>query len=377
MTGSDSNNSGAGGQRPRQGSEPLLTIEEGVAVAQALDGGRDAIIECITGCMEGQGATAPESLSQSLGEQGQNRWREDLHYHLDHLAGSAIAGESTLFARYVTWLDQVLSARGESADGLRRSLRALRQCLHRELATEQLSATQTIIDHGLTTLTGSSVAIRGLGGTSDLLAYHPWTDKLVASALDDQRAYAYRLMKRVSRQEGYVSMAVRLVQPALYRLGRAWQTNRISVADDGQAREMVMGLLTRLFGEAAPPATTNDRKALLACVPSNQHSFGVHLVADAFELDGWQVECLGAATSSEHLVADIQRSQPDLVGLSVAMIAQLPELKQQVDAIKAAFGSARPTLIGGGAGLNAVPQLAERLGLDGWYADPREAAASV
>ncbi len=51
------------------------------------------------------------------------------------------------------------------------------------------------------------------------------------------------------------------------------------------------------------------------------------MVADIFELNGWDSHFLGANTPFDQMLAYIQDESPDLVGLSVSVYFNMPALK--------------------------------------------------
>lgn len=112
-----------------------------------------------------------------------------------------------------------------------------------------------------------------------------------------------------------------------------------------------------------PPRTA---KAVFACVEHNHHSLWLRIVADAYELAGWSVEFLGADTPTRELLERLEQVRPELVGLSVSMVRQLPQLKDAVDRIRALFPEQSPRILAAGLRLIRIPGVADRFGLDGW-----------
>ena len=69
---------------------------------------------------------------------------------------------------------------------------------------------------------------------------------------------------------------------------------------------MTMGLLR------SPPPAPIDRRVLLACVAGNHHAVGLRMVADAFQLAGWDVQYLGANVPTAALVRQAAEWNPTL-----------------------------------------------------------------
>lgn len=153
---------------------------------------------------------------------------------------------------------------------------------------------------------------------------------------DQERARS--LIEPVTQRDGYLRMAVGLLQPALYRIGERWQARKVSVSQEQLATALAQKLLIQQF-TAWSVAPARGPRALFACVPGNHH---------AFEIDGWSVAFLGADVAIEQLIERIEQTRPALVGLSVSKGSQLPELQACVERIRAQWPAATPRLIAGG-----------------------------
>ena len=90
-----------------------------------------------------------------------------------------------------------------------------------------------------------------------------------------------------------VDVELHVIQPSLYHIGEEWQANRVSVAKEHMATAIALSVMTMGLLRSPPPAAI-DRRVLLACVAGNHHAVGLRMVADAFQLAGWDVQYLGA-----------------------------------------------------------------------------------
>jgi len=190
-------------------------------------------------------------------------------------------------------------------------------------------------------------------------------DALLAGSCDDAM-----VIFKAKLAEGHSLLAteVHLLQPALYQIGRDWQCNTVSVAQEHLATATAITLMSRAFTEVDLPPS-NGKRVLCACVEGNQHAVGLRMVADAFELDGWSVCYLGPNRSSAELVAEIEKFHPTLVCLSLSMPHHLPVAKEAISRFHATFGSETPAVMVGGLAINAFPDLAPITGADDSAAD--------
>ncbi|MDY0312964.1 MAG: cobalamin-dependent protein [Desulfobacterales bacterium] len=140
-----------------------------------------------------------------------------------------------------------------------------------------------------------------------------------------------------------------LFQKSLYEVGRLWELNRISVAREHLVTAITEGLLglvyPRLFDSHRPPAS---RKVVISCAANEYHQIGGKMVADVFEMNGWESHFLGANTPIDEMLTHISDTTPDLVGLSLSVYFNLASLKKGFEAIRADFPNL-DILVGGQA----------------------------
>ena len=160
------------------------------------------------------------------------------------------------------------------------------------------------------------------------------------------------------------TLYIGVFQPALREIGRLWQENQISVADEHLATAITQAAMARAYEGAFTWRTTEGRTLIAACADVERHEVGLRMLCDLLDLEGWHTTYLGATVPVESLVAMVQRRRPDVLALSVALSPHLPRLRAMIDAVKQALGDARPLIIVGGRPFLDDPSLAERVGAD-------------
>lgn len=127
---------------------------------------------------------------------------------------------------------------------------------------------------------------------------------------------------------------------ALYEVGRLWETNKITVATEHLATAITEGILNELFGQIVTGKRYN-RKVVVACVEKEQHQVGIKMVADVFEMKGWESFFLGTGIPSSELMRFIHEVKPDMLAISLSVYYNLAGLIKMLEAIRAEF----PTLL--------------------------------
>ncbi|WP_313954233.1 cobalamin-dependent protein [Accumulibacter sp.] len=317
-------------------------------------------------------AAWPELFAR-LGPRAQALCREDIAFHLDFLQPVLETGDLSSFTAYLGWLAQVLSSRGIPGDSLPRSLEDLEVFFAGQLG----SAAAPVI---AALAAGRAALAGGLAAPAyDRPCPSPWeeAEAFGDALLDGKGRDASALFNQaLDRESSLPAAEVHVIQPALYEVGRRWQENRVSVAQEHLATAMAQTLMARGFGRVEP-APDNGHKALFACPEGNHHSIGLRMVADAFEIAGWSVHYLGANTPVTSLTAQVARFQPDLVGLSASLPYQLRGLRQAVAGLRASLADGCPRLVVGGLVFNQFPLLARSFGADLLGADALSASEAA
>jgi methanogenic corrinoid protein MtbC1 len=138
-----------------------------------------------------------------------------------------------------------------------------------------------------------------------------------------------------------------LIQRSLYEVGDRWERNLITVANEHLATAVTEGLMNRIYAHIAlPPA--NGRKVVIASVENELHQVGGKMVADTFEMNGWDSDYLGANVPTRDLAHYIDDTRPDMLGLSLSVYMHMAVLKTMLDRLTRRFPKL-PIIIGGQA----------------------------
>jgi len=147
--------------------------------------------------------------------------------------------------------------------------------------------------------------------------------------------------------EPIISLYEHIITRSLYEVGRLWEFNRISVATEHMATAIAEAIMNELYPRVVQ--TTHIGRAMVAaCVESEEHQVGIKMVADIFEMRGWDAYFLGANIPTGELMSFIRTRRPSLVALSLAIYFNVPLLAHMVAALRSAFPEIS-VLVGGQA----------------------------
>lgn len=279
--------------------------------------------------------------------------REDFLHHIEHLVAAMQAGTPQVFVNYIRWLRDLLEARSVPPGCLGPSLTFLERELRPQLPAAALPMFEEILQAGVDSATSVGEAPADSGAMLPDDAAEGFTQAL----LDSNRMLAQQILcTEVGDARTLFGGLSRIVQPAMYQVGRLWHSARISVADEHVATSIANHAIRGAYRKLQPPSA-GKRKVILACTERNQHSMGLEMVSWVFEMAGWETIFLGANAPSDALIRMIDQQQPDGVGLSVSTAPQLRAALQVCEKIRAEFQGRMPALLLGGHVFHLVPEL--------------------
>lgn len=125
---------------------------------------------------------------------------------------------------------------------------------------------------------------------------------------------------------------VNLFQRALYRIGNQWEKNRLSIADEHLASQIIETLMSYLYTNSKC-RNSNGNTVLVTCIGKEFHELGAKMVSHIFEINGWKTFFLGANTPTKDIVKMVKDKQPKIVGLSLSFYLNYLRLIEIIEAI--------------------------------------------
>ena len=193
---------------------------------------------------------------------------------------------------------------------------------------------------------------------------------------DRRRAFAVVAEARTSGL-GMSALYLHVLQPSMREIGRLWQVNEISVAEEHLATAITQMVMARAVVEAADLVVPATRSLIAACAETERHDVGLRMVCDLLEQEGWDVAYLGATVPRESLAGLVRERRPHAVILSASITSHLPQLQGMIESVREAAGDTAPFIMVGGRPFLDDTGLAQRLGADATAHDAMLAVACL
>ena len=315
--------------------------------------------------------SSPGQEFTNFGAADKKHHRDDIGVHLDFLRTVLDTGALDPYIDYLRWFSELLAFRNTPTKSIVKTMVITGDFFVAEMRQEGRTVERAV---SAATLAYQQQLLR----PPEVLPT-PWPQQAAmedALLRGDRKAAMDIFTQLLLEGIPAVDINVRVVEAAMCRIGERWQRNEVTMAQEHLATATARTVVTDAFVTLQPKAP-NGLKALFAAVQGNQHAVGLNMVADAFEQEGWQVQYLGADMPTLDLVQHIVQWRPDLVGLSVSFAHQVPQARQVVESLRAAFPVKCPQLVVGGAAIKRFPALAGFIGADAFALNAIEAAAKL
>ncbi len=335
--------------------------------AQMLREGRRALAEIVCsrlGFTESDQQMQPRS---ALSTHSVDQAETQIHI----LAACLEFSSPALLDDYVRWISNLPKAVSPIQYDISSFLEELIRIVETQFPSDVTSVVKTFIDRAIDSLRDEPTEGAALSSGS-----HPHKSlqrDYLAFLLATRRNDALEIvLQAVGLGVDIESIYLHVIQPTQQELGRLWETGKISVAQEHYctaATQFVMSQLQPYFFR-----DHSSGKTLVAtCVGDELHEVGLRIVADLFEVSGWNSVYLGANVPAESIAQSIIANGAQVLAISTTMTQHLFKLADVVSVVRANPGCENVKVVVGGYPFNVDPFLWKRVGADAHAIDAKAA----
>jgi len=316
-------------------------------------------------------AWTAKNLSQAPAPGGATRrgepgsYLEDATLHLRSLSDAILGQSEQLFVDYVDWARTVNAARNVSDSYLEEQLMALRSALRDELP-ETIASADTFLHAAFARLATAPIELTCAVAPGTLAARY--LERLLAYDRDGAVALVGAALEEgTSLPELYLEV----IQRVQHEIGRLWQLNRITVAQEHYCTAVSQLVLAQLYPRMMHG--TGGPRMVSTCASEELHELGPRMIADFLEMDGWDTTYLGASAPADGVLHVLRERRASLLAISVTMSSHLHDMLFLIERVRAAPDLRHIKILVGGRPFPAGSTLWRRLGADGCAHDAQDA----
>ena len=318
---------------------------------------------------------AQPELASRYGEAGRARCLQDADYHLSYLADAVAASSPALFSDYLGWAKVMLGARGIPAEDLSRNLSVMREVLRQSLPAEVSSVLEGFFDAGLRRLPSLPTDLPTLFAEAE--PHAGLANQYLRLLLNgEQHAAARLILDAVESGVPVKEIYLHVFQTSQREIGRLWQTNRVSVAQEHYCTAATQLIMAQLYPRIFR-MEKNGRRLVATSIAGELHEIGARIIADFFEIEGWDTYYLGANSPTPAIVQAVADRKADVLAVSATMTFHVRAVGELVAAVRGSEAFHGVKVVVGGYPFNVEPGLWERVGADAYAEDASQAVTTV
>ncbi|NTV35407.1 MAG: cobalamin B12-binding domain protein [Anaerolineaceae bacterium] len=297
----------------------------------------------------------------------------DTGYHFSYLAESLSANDPSLFLDYTAWVKVLFAGLNFKPSVLTTTLSCMKQAMQEKLPTDLAFVACSYIEAAMEHLPHVPETLKSF--ISPESPHYELAKKYLDALLQgDRKSASLLILDAADHGVNVKDIYLNVFQPSQQEVGRLWQMNQVSVAQEHfctGATQMIMSqLYPRIFA-----TQKNGRKLVATSVGGELHEIGVRMVTDFLEMEGWDTYYLGANTPAESILRIIEERQADVVAISATISFHVTKVAELVDQIRTATDLRPVKIMVGGYPFNVASDLWQQVGADGYARNAQDAVA--
>ncbi|MBN2281115.1 MAG: cobalamin-dependent protein [Candidatus Marinimicrobia bacterium] len=307
---------------------------------------------------------------ERYGERGREKAYQDWLFHLSYLAAAINANEPNLFIDYLAWCKMFFKSINFPEKYLLESFEILLLIFDRNEPKYGTQA-KNYLTTGLEKFNDLPDEINSFLDQDTELAV--LAQQYLNSLLRGDRNVAANLIfDAIEHGIPIKKIYLQVFQPVQYEVGRLWHLNKINVAKEHYCTAVTQNIIARLYAHLFT-GQKSDKKIIATCAPGELHELGIRMVADFFQMEGWDTYFLGANTPMESLIETLSEIRPDILALSATVAFNVNKLATIIDSIRNTDGISDIKVMVGGYPFIKNPDLWKTIGANAFAKDAQQA----
>ena len=303
----------------------------------------------------------------SYGEEGRQKSVRDAGYHLRYLAEALAADDAALYTEYLAWVKVLFAGLNFSPSVLHDTLAEMHAVISESVPENMRAEILEVLESGRREVEAEPVLPPSFldgDGEMDQLAR-----EFLASLLDGNRRQASEMILAAVQSGVTVKKIYAQVFERTQReVGRLWQINSISVAQEHFCTAATQMVMSQLYPYIFTGQRTG-RRMVMACVGGELHEIGARMVADFFEMEGWDTYFVGANMPAKSVLQSVEELQADILAISATMTFHVGQVAEMIQELRKTRSKQQTRVLVGGYPFNLAPQLWQKVGADGCARD--------
>ena len=300
---------------------------------------------------------------------------KDTEYHILYLSSAIRAGEKKLFKEYINWLKVFFANLPVDEKDILFNLKLIQEYLSKNLPQNLFSISLSYLRSGVEYLKTNYAVIEHYIKESNPLKSLA-NDYLNYLVEGNKKSAVDLIMRAYESGITIKDIYLNVFQPVQQETGKLWQIGKLSVAQE-HFNTAVTQLVMAQFYPHMFKTEKNENKIIVTCIQDELHEIGARMLADIFDMEGWDSYYFGANTPTKELIESIEKYNPQILAVSATMIYNINKVEELINSVKKNPYTSKIKIMVGGYPFNLVNNLWEKLGADGFALNAVDAVSSA
>jgi MerR family transcriptional regulator, light-induced transcriptional regulator len=310
-------------------------------------------------------------LWKPFGQSGIEKSMRDAKYHFSYLADSLNVNDPALFLDYLAWAKVLFSGLNFPLDSLTVNLKCMNKAIKEILPPEMVILTGSYIDAALEHIANCPEILPSFF-SPDSPQYELATNYLTALLQGKRQIGSSLILDAVAHGTNVKDIYLQVFQPSQQEIGRLWQMNQISVAQEHFCTAATQMIMSQLFPYIFA-TQKNGHHIVATSIGGEYHEIGMRMVADFLEIEGWDTYYLGANTPTASILRTIEEQKADIVAISVTISSNISNVEELIKQIRMSSSNPGIKIMVGGYPFNISKDLWQQVGADGFARNAQDA----
>lgn len=293
------------------------------------------------------------------------KYLQDTQHTLQYLSISLTIEEPLIFSNYMKWFGQVAYYLHFHFPSISHHFDACKHIFSKVFEEDLFIKASKVFDQGVEVFRKSYDSTKPRDVIQSEFLVH-------LINMESDLAYQYIAMK-MEQGSSIHEVFLEIFQPTLYQVGELWQQRIITVAKEHYITAAIQHIIGKLYPMLFANKSSSTHSITAVCAGNELHEIGMRMIADFFELEGWDSHYLGSNLAAEFVVEQLLSHPTDVLAISATTSTHLVEVKQLITMVKNHEALKHTTIMVGGKVFNDTPNLWKLLGADLFASDPKQA----
>jgi len=311
-------------------------------------------------------------LADKFSETQKEQFKKGIVWTLSFLAETVWTEKTALFNESVSWGKTYFPSVNLPLEYVTGNIKLLKKHLNKLCSPTETELINPILDNAVAMMQSTEQQHISIASAENHLS--PFAQNYLNSLLRGDRNTALSMvMNDVKSGRPIKDIYLTVFQPVQYEIGRLWQTNKISVAQEHYCTGATQLIMSQLYPYLFT-GEKKDRKMVMTCVPGELHELGARMVTDFFEMNGWDTYYLGANMPAESVVNYLIETKPQCLAISATMTHHVNAVESLIKSIRETKESPEDMkILVGGFPFKVAEGLWKTVGADGFAPNAADA----